>query len=407
MRTVPEHPIAPASARLASIDALRGAAAIAVVLYHTSRRVVSTDMFSLGGLLTVPFKFGELGVTLFLVISGFCIHMGTAGRMARGEPSTFGWLDFWKRRFFRLYPPYLVAIAFSLAMFALAWRLGEPPQRIVDFPWDLATHLLLVHNLFPAYAGGLGDPPFWSLGLEEQLYALYAVYLALRRRTSARRTAWIACGVTLAWVFATAGLERATLGERPLQLGMWAIWPFAYWFYWVLGAIAAEAHAGAIALPAWCYRLWVAAAFATLGVVTNTHTLGDVAYSGRVTALDPSGLVGVFLKTATYLSIPAFAVAFFVVVNVMVRADVAGRLRSPIVRWLAPIGLISYSLYMVHYPVIQVLDLALRLPGGPAGAAARYLIYVPASLAVALVFFLVVERRFLLGTSGKKRHLFC
>jgi peptidoglycan/LPS O-acetylase OafA/YrhL len=50
---------------------------------------------------------------------------------------------------------------------------------------------------------------------------------------------------------------------------------------------------------------------------------------------------------------------------------------------------------MVHYPVIQVLNLWLELPGTPAGAALRYLLFLPASLAVALVFYFAVERRFL------------
>lgn len=73
----------------------------------------------------------------------------------------------------------------------------------------------------------------------------------------------------------------------------------------------------------------------------------------------------------------------------------ADRLESRLARWLARVGLISYSLYMVHYPLIQLLDLLLGLPNSPGGMVLRMLLFVPASLGVALAFFVLVERRFL------------
>jgi peptidoglycan/LPS O-acetylase OafA/YrhL len=386
---------AAAGTRLVSIDALRGAAALAVVLYHAAGGTVATGLSDATALFTVPFKFGELGVTLFLVISGFCIHLGVASRMAQGGPVRFDWVAFWRRRFHRLYPPYLCAIAVGLLLFAVATRIGTPPQHITSLPWDLAAHLLLVHNLFPHFAFGLGDPPFWSLALEEQLYALYAVYLLLRLRVSVRRTVWVAAGVTVAWVFASAGREEFTVGGFPLALGSWALWPFGFWLYWVLGAVAAEAYAGAITLPSWCYRPRVAVAFACAGAALSRHTLGAVAYGRFVTSLDESGVLGVALKAGTLLSVPAFSVAFFVLVNAATRADARGRLGEWWVRRLAGVGLISYSLYMIHYPVIQVLDLALDLPDSPGAAVVRYLVFVPASLAAGYAFFVLVERRFL------------
>src|SRR5690242_5231021 len=102
------------SSRLRSIDALRGFAALAVVMHHSMQHAVlaTANPVVLGA--AAVLRLGYLGVPLFFVISGFCIHMAAAsGRPLRP-------LDFWKRRLRRLYPPYLASLLFSMAIVAVA-----------------------------------------------------------------------------------------------------------------------------------------------------------------------------------------------------------------------------------------------------------------------------------------------
>ena len=70
--------------RLVAVDVLRALAALAVLLHH-----VSFGADDLPGpartLLSVPVKLGRLGVPLFLVLSGFCIHLSAARGLNRGE----------------------------------------------------------------------------------------------------------------------------------------------------------------------------------------------------------------------------------------------------------------------------------------------------------------------------------
>ena len=63
-------------------------------------------------------SFGYIGVFLFFVISGFCIHLQWAKSQAQGQPQSIKFGAFWKRRFRRLYPPYLIALALFLLMAA-------------------------------------------------------------------------------------------------------------------------------------------------------------------------------------------------------------------------------------------------------------------------------------------------
>ena len=81
-RTADELPPSqrPASGRLVCVDVLRGAAALAVVLCHSSFRPDDTSWwFRL--VVCQPFRFGFLGVSLFVVLSGFCIHLAVAKNM--------------------------------------------------------------------------------------------------------------------------------------------------------------------------------------------------------------------------------------------------------------------------------------------------------------------------------------
>jgi peptidoglycan/LPS O-acetylase OafA/YrhL len=380
--------------RLLSVDILRALAALAVVVHHVP--------FSAAGVpepfrtaLSLPTRLGQLGMPLFLVLSGFCIHLSVARGMARGNGIRADWGGFWRRRFWRLYPPYLAAAVFALCVYAAAGPGAYPAyERIVWLPGDALAHLLMVHNLFADYCFGLGNGPFWTLGLEEQLYALYAVYLLARRRMPSGRVVGLALVVSLAWQCGwrwAAGMDdgapQPTLGPAPLALGRWLKWPFGLWLSWVLGARAAEAYAGAAPLAAWCYRRRTAALLALAGLVTSHPALEFVAR--RLPEWEP------FLRPLAGGSDLAFAAAGFVVLNRWVRAESAGGFRGPVAAGLAAVGAMSYSLYLTHLPLVRLLSPHVFAGESLAAWLLRLAVFVPACLAVAAAFFWLVERHFL------------
>src|SRR5207302_4939927 len=110
--------------RLLSIDALRGVAALGVVLYHAvlqTTNAVPHNLFKWPvKLLQLGSSFGYVGVFLFFVISGFCIHLQWAKSRANGQSRSIEFGSFWKRRIRRLYPPYLIAFALFLLMASLS-----------------------------------------------------------------------------------------------------------------------------------------------------------------------------------------------------------------------------------------------------------------------------------------------
>lgn len=421
-------PVAPRG-RLVSIDVLRGLAALGVLLYHI-RRHPEGDHGSALYYAFFPLEFGPLGVVLFIVISGFCIHLGTAKGVARGGAVRADWRAFWWRRSYRLYPPYLAAVALSLAIYyGVRQIFGHDVsgfETVEHLPLDLVTHLLMVHNLFADYIYGLGNGSFWSLGLEEQLYALYALLLVLRRRMPAVRTLYIALAVTVTWKLGVYGTERylahaapdwvaahtpadipskgPMIGPERFQLGNWQTgWPFSFWFAWVLGAVAAEAYAGVTKLPDWCSRYRAAALFAILGLVTDwNHVSGPV-----IGALVPEGTAaGKLLRqafgAATNFSDPFFALASFVLINAWMKVEMEGRFTGWWVKPLARVGLMSYSLYLVHTPLLRLAENVLPLGFTWGDVLLRFALFVPYCLVCAALFFAAVERPFLLPPGKPK-----
>jgi len=239
----------------------------------------------------------------------------------------------------------------------------------------------------------------------------------LRRRISAVKILWIALSVSLGWklvgIWTTFALVRffgvprelhvVALGNLPV-IGNWSNWVFAWWFLWVLGAVAAEAHAGAIRLPRWCYSRIVAACAAAVCFPTYFRTLGvyTTYYLNDVGAI---GWLRVSLESISVVSEPAFSVACFIVLNRWCRAEREGHFAG---WWVAPIswcGAMSYSLYLVHFPTIRLLEAFVPIGDRQSllDAPVRILIYVPICVAIGFAFFLGVERRFL-NRSRVRRH---
>src|SRR5579884_1165265 len=113
---------------------------------------------------------GHLSVSVFIVISGFCLTLPVcrAGGELRG-----GVRGFLTRRARRILPPYYGALAFCLV---LIWTvIGRPTGSLWDVPIRVtpvavAAHALLVQDLFGT---GAINYVFWSIAVEWQIYFLF------------------------------------------------------------------------------------------------------------------------------------------------------------------------------------------------------------------------------------------
>jgi peptidoglycan/LPS O-acetylase OafA/YrhL len=370
--------------RMLSLDAMRGVAAVVVVVYH-ALGVAPQTAFSgwqwwLPEAASYVVHFGYAGIYMFFVISGFCIHLHWARARAAGvEQPKINFYAFWKRRVRRLYPPYLAA----LALYLIYTGYQHPPEVTSFYLWDLGLHLLMLHNLDLRTTYSINGA-FWTLAIEEQLYLAYFLLLFLRIRYGWARTLLVCGAARVVWLLFGRSLVYFSGVEIPVSEAA-----ATNWFIWALGALSVEAALGVVRLPAWCYRMWAGGAALALA-------MGLALWLPLVNHLPWIHDVGWLLMH------PAWGVGFFVVVNGAVRAEQKRREASKRVSRflvaLAGLGLISYSLYLTHLFVLMQWYwfgfTQLHIP------AISVVIMTPLSILFAWLFFRLFERPFMSASTG-------
>ncbi|WP_188707683.1 acyltransferase family protein [Polaromonas eurypsychrophila] len=321
------------------IDGLRALAVLSVVIYHVSPQ-------SLPG--------GFLGVDIFFVISGYLISLIVFREQAAG---TFSFADFYARRIRRIFPALAVVLlatvvfgAFSL--FADEYRrLGIHAASAIVFL--LNFQLMGEAGYFDVASDSKPLLHLWSLSVEEQFYLVWPALLVVLGRV--RWRIGLVIGILIVGSFGFA----IYLANK--HLDAFYFHPLARFWELLLGAALAYCHNrfGINALPTRIDQPWMRhlLSFTGLGAIFFALFMFD----GR--APHPSGLT----------LIPLLGTVFLMASG---GSAVAGRLLAlkPIV-W---IGLISYPLYLWHWPLLTYIRVM------ESGTPARGLLWIGAGAAVLL-----------------------
>ena len=339
--------------RMRPMEGLRGVAVILVFLQHYA---VQTQLFvDLGPvsaeLAAMARSFGNLGVELFFILSGYLIY----GTLLRRNP---GFLPFMARRVERLYPAFLAVFALAVAWHLLL-RTGEIPAAP-----EAAVRVILANLLF--LPGVVAMPPVlevaWTLSWEMAFYLLLGLAVP-----GLRMAAWPRAGRI---AFIIAGAAAVTAGSLAAPQG---IGPFA---------------APLVALPFFAGML--------LFEVKDTSRLtvpGGLAFAAGAGALLFARYVApsrVALEWMETLALTVLCAAAFQDGNSAARLLAWEKLR-----WL---GNMSYSYYLLHGVIVVATfrGLAWQVGLGWPSWAAWGLLPVTFALSVAasLGLFLAVERPF-------------
>ncbi len=290
------------------------------------------DDGSLSGL-TKLLSEGGLAVNLFMTVSGFVIFFLLD---KRGESVR----QFLCRRFFRLYPLYLLMFLVAIPTSRLeVWTMQHANEYFLHsdgaissawdhWAWNIALHLGMVHGLAPdAWLGRWSTQAYlgvgWSISLEWQFYlAAPLAFWAVVHSRATRLTAIAICAVLFVastrWTWSEAFL--------PFHLEFFFIGAVSFYVY-KQGLLTSAAQAGDIVFPAAC------------GIAVIIYLLGD-----RARPLIPA----------------CFWLAFLALLH-----EPADSLSS---RWLSPffthplaqyLGKISYSIYLSHKLILIAVDAAL------------------------------------------------
>ncbi len=325
--------------KVETIEAARGIAALAVVVFHANAaaRFVGERSWDILGL-------GEHGVDFFFVLSGFIIffvHSGDIGRPDRAK-------DYALKRFIRLFPLLWLVVG---AWILLRILMGSPPA-----PDAVATSLLL-------YPSMVEPMPLvvWTLRHEALFYCAFLVLILNRR---------LGIGLFGVWTLAVlTQLVLALLG-RPIE-GLPAFFLSSYQIDFVLGASVALLHRNRRFAGSW-WPLAAACALVLLLFIVEERV-----------GLARNAMLDYTSAAATGWTV-LLGCAFALVLHGLLRIE--ARVRVP--RSLLLLGAASYSIYLVHTPVNSVAQrVAVFLPTG-----LSHLFIIAAGVGAGILVHFVLER---------------
>ncbi len=292
----------------ADIDGLRAVAVLSVLFFHAGITAVSG---------------GYVGVDVFFVISGFVI---TSGIVREYEQSRFSIAAFYDRRIRRIFPALIAVIVTSLVAFTAVMAVEDGR----DFSRSAVAAMLSVSNIFFWKTSGYFDPAAglrpllhtWSLAVEEQFYLVIPLLLSF----TLRRSRAFSAAVLIALGLASLGLS-VYLTDRAPSANFYSL-PTRAWEL-VIGCLLALQSEPLKRLARFAPVMgWAGLALIIASVVLYD---GDTPFPGAA-AVPPTLGAALIIASGTIGS-------------------------STVNRWLSTrimvgIGAISYSLYLVHWPVI-------------------------------------------------------
>lgn len=327
-----------ATERFATLDGIRGLAAIMVILDHVASPLNQVVVSR------------ALAVDFFFVLSGFVLAHAYANRLDSGMSA----FDFMRRRVIRLYPMYILGSALGAVLAIVAASRGDFPMTPEGF--GLVSLFALLFIPAPPHLGGLAwgfysfDHPAWSLAYE--LIANFA-FAAL---AFMRKPKWIVWWLPLA----AASLAWQSFQNQSTDMG---------WQYHTIDGglvrIGYEFFLGVV-----IYSLWKRGYSFTLPAWIALPLLPLIACAGSL-------LHDVNQRIA-------FDVAMQIVVIPVILAGAANaRVTGATERICSSLGALSFGVYMLHVPIAGAMSLIWPVAPEDAALSLLQLVVVIATTLVA------------------------
>lgn len=342
------------------IDVLRGFAALTVAFLHAREIAwsgIKASWLANGltfnpivilGYITAPVVWGSIGVPIFFVLSGYCIHRSHALRLQKNPNYKIDSKDYLKRRFFRIYPILIAALIFTyLIDLATHHYAPENPRLGTHDAWTFLVNVMALQGVAGNTFGSNGA--LWTLSIEIQLYVFYLLLFPFRRRYGIGATIILASAITfISSIF--AGLNKTSY--------------FApYLISWCIGAYIAEPRS-AVYPARYSQGRLILVSFFLIG-------MGCVSYF-----------------KFSHVAFISWSLGFGVILPVLLSKNWE---EINLARMLSVIGNFSYSLYIIHVPVLIFLS-SYFFRGEKPDSILYSFLFLLVTVVAGYLFYLAVER---------------
>jgi peptidoglycan/LPS O-acetylase OafA/YrhL len=310
--------------RIFALDVSRGIAALSVVFWHwyhfafrgiTEPVVLDRSLQPLYGLFRIFYEEGSRGVYYFFLLSGFIFYWLYKDPI-QNRLMTFR--NFWVLRISRLYPLHLITL---LAVALLQFLFYSKTSSFFVYPFNDPYHFIL--NLGFASDWGLQsgwsfNGPAWSISIEVLLYMLFFIVAILKKGNA------VTC-LLLSLVSATIVFFL----PNPILYGSSMFFLGGFTFY---ATSLLSAHSGRYRWPVYAIAL-----VSWMGVIINYYL---VDFGSSLTAA--GGIAGIFIRGFPYYILFPSTLCSIALIEID---------KGPLLKPISWIGDISYSSYLLHFPL--------------------------------------------------------
>ena len=263
---------------------------------------------------SIPTPFLGYAIILFFLISGFCIHYPNTYKHA--NPC---WKTYLIRRFWRIYPAYFVALVFTAGISLLCHIIWG------DETWDtwrIFRVVTLSQNYPPSNGQFLSNPSLWTIPLEIEFYLLYPLaflFFSSKRSFFLWYIAFGASGLSIFLSYHSYSWMTFT------ALFLWPSWLLGAW----IASLYRDQKLDRIKFPLLLLLLTLTFVVALISKYQNWETWKQY-----------------FAWTAFYSLFFIFCLSHTRFINRMI-----GNKLTKAISW---IGQISFSLYLIHFPLFKL-----------------------------------------------------
>jgi peptidoglycan/LPS O-acetylase OafA/YrhL len=312
-----------ASKKLLSIDALRGIAALGVAWFHSrvdlwvgfkeiqANQSQYTALDNYISYLSLPISLLGGMVMVFFMLSGFCIHLPNA---RKGKAPN--WWSYAIRRSFRIYPPYLLTLLLCLAI-----TIALPASK-ADFN-NYGTSFLMLQNWLNQGTQIDLNPSLWSIPIEVELYIVYPLLYIIYCKLGGKGA------VVLTFMFTIIGIGLLAFKSNIAMTTF-----FIYTGIWNTGAWLAEKYANGKA-PKW----------------KNSYAAIMLAILIAISYATTKKLDKILIDYGWAL------ISYFLIIWAIGPGSRLSN-KQPWVKAIVFTGTVSYSLYLLHFPIFRVAGIA-------------------------------------------------
>ena len=361
---------------------MRGAASIYVLLHHAVRQVTivgehaNDPLYRLIQLLT---SYGHYAVDIFIVLSGYCLMLPLLAKSSFGSS-----LNFYLRRAVRIILPYYAALALTLILIYFVGsglQTSEWAKHALPINSDsIWKHLLLIHQWYPNTQNNINGA-FWSVGVEFQIYLLFPLFYYAGKKFGFLKTLFNITVVS----YALWGVTNYFDVLNPSENGT-SIYYCALFFMGVVAAHYANQQNKTEPILLWIDKYPKAImllAFAGIaGLAAFSFTIEYIKLGFSFPLQVQSLFVGLLVAVLFYLK--GSNSINFIYFNY-----------SALMRFLEWMGMIGFSVYLLHDPIIAIvwtyIVLPMQLPYYWLQAVVQMVVGLLVSIGIAFVFYRYVE----------------